>query len=154
MRTIARILAPLLVLAGFLAGAPTEAADTPANVHDGRAGDVTAGWVRLACATNGTGVKCALRFPEGARTVTVEHRIGGKVLGVEQTFPYRAEHRPTPAPARRASGTAAGVRLACTGAGQRIDCTITYPARVRDLNVTTYVRGWNYGGLRAEGLVL
>jgi len=160
MRTIARLLAPLiaglLAAAGLIVGAQDAHADTPHNVRDGvTAGTLDAGWVRAACATTYDGVKCALRFPEGARTVVLEHRLGGKLLGVETTHTYADDHRHGPAPTRTAGGRITnGVRVECAAAGQRVECVLEYARRYVDLNVTTFVNGWNYGGLRGEGVVL
>jgi hypothetical protein len=168
MHTAARILAPLLLTLGLLAGHGAAQADeppitigeqlntsAPSSVHRGaRTGTLEAGWVRAACATNAHGARCVIRVPEGARRVVLDHAIGAKWLGEEVSYIDRAEHRTTPAPSRRAAGTLAGVRLECTNAGQLVECAITYPAATTDLVVTTFVRGWNYGGLRAKGLEL
>jgi hypothetical protein len=152
MHTIARALAPLLLTLGLLAGMTgTANADVPSNVRDGHAGTLEAGWVRAACATTATGVKCALRFPEGAQRVDLTYRLGGRDLAVETTTPYRAEHRTTPAPSRATGGTVvAGVRLTCAGKGQRVECVLDLAPRFADFSVTTYVAGWNYGGLRGS----
>lgn len=168
MHTIARLALPVLLTLGLLAGHGAAQADEPAitvgeqlntsapsSAHRGaRTGTLEAGWVRAACATNAHGVRCALRFPEGARRVVLDHAIGDKSLGEEVSYIDRAEHRATPAPQRHAAGTLAGVRLECTNAGQLVECAITYPSATTDLVVTQFVRGWNYGGLRAKGLVL
>lgn len=177
MHAIARTLAPLILALGLLAGhAGAASADeppitvtddgavlvgeqlntsAPSNAHRGaNVGTLEAGWVRAACSTNRHGARCVIRVPEGARRLVLEHSIGGQRLGEEVTYIDRAEHRATPAPARTASRNLAGVRLACTNAAQLVTCTIDYPAATTDLVVTQFVKGWNYGGLRAKGLVL
>lgn len=155
MRHIAAILAPLLVALGLIAGAQDAAnADTPGNVRAGHAAALDAGWVRVACATTHDGARCAVRVPDGASRVTLVHRIDGQLLGVEDTYPYADDHRRTPARRQAATGNVAGVAVSCRIAGRAVDCVLDYPAGARDLNVTTYVNGWNYGGLRGKGIVL
>lgn len=151
-----RLTAALTLLLAASCGTPVPAlADTPHNVRDGVAGQLDAGWVRALCATTADGVKCALRFPEGARRVNLEHRLGGRLLGVETTYPYADDVRARPAPRRTTSGTVVpGVRLECSSAGQRVACVLDLAARFHDVNVTTYVNGWNYGGLVGDGVVL
>lgn len=156
MTTATRLLAGLILILAASCGTTVPAlADTPTNVRDGVAGELDAGWVRAACATNAHCVKCRLGYPEGAKRVTLTIRLGGRVMAVERTFPYRDDHRATPAPQRAASGRVVdGVRLACTSAGQRVTCTLDLAARYVDGNVTSYVDGWNYCGLRYEGATL
>lgn len=168
MHTTARILAPLLLALGLLGATSAAHADepsitvgetlntsAPSSAYRGpRKGVLEAGWVRAACSTNAHGARCAIRLPEGARVVSIDHRIDGGELGVETSYIDRAEHRPTAAPQRHAAGTMAGVRLECDNLGQRVECVIDYPASTTDLVVTTFVRGWNYGGLRAKGVIL
>lgn len=156
MKSLRLLLATAVVAVGATTcSVPPAQADVPSNVRTGNHGVLDAGWVRALCAATDDGVKCALRYPEGAKRIDLDYRLGGRELGVESTFPYADDHAARPAPKRAAAGRVVdGVRLSCSGEGQRIECVIDIAARYRDFSVTTFVNGWSYGGLRGSGVVL
>lgn len=119
-----------------------------------RSATVDRGWLRVTCTTTTDSARCALRLPEGARRIVTHHMVGGQSLGIERTYPYRSEWRQSFTSRRTAHVNSAGVRVSCSNAGQLVRCSVDLPAGTRDIDVTTYVSGENYGGIQARGLEL
>lgn len=137
----------LLAAAAALGGMPAARADIPRSVHDashGRAGELDAGWVRVACATSSDAVKCAIRVPAGYSRLDLDIRQAGASIVDLSTW---TDERRTWGKPRRATGRVVpGVLVACEGHGNRLACDLDLAWRIDAFNVSWYSAGQDWGG--------
>lgn len=145
-----RALTALAIALLLALNAGAAGAEKPRNVHDGTAGVVEREWVRVACATLDSNVKCALRFPVDFSTVDFRLYSGGESVGTERFLArgkrWERLHGGVAAPVRMSGRLVPGVRAACSAKGSRAMCELWIP-RDHRINMDIYVAGLSQGGL-------
>lgn len=142
MRTLATVALGLLLSVG-LVPAPASA-ELPTNVHRGTNGVMTADWGRILCASNGDGLRCAIRVPEGFSRFDARADQDGLFVDMKAwTYPRVGRIYSKP----RAAGEqiVPGVRVACESRGNRYDCTFTLDGRFEQAKINVYSAGVSQG---------
>jgi hypothetical protein len=149
MKTAAITLGLLLGL-GVLAS--PAAADVPSNVHGQQSGVVGVGWVRVLCASDDDGVKCAIRVPDGYSRMDLDFRGRGGYFLNERSWATPSV-KPQTGPRRSFASrrVAPGVQVSCESRGNLVSCDFVLAARISNLNLTRYSAGSHQGGFVDKG---